>query len=350
MDSRSPAHRGRAAVARCLVGLTVAGVVLMATAGPAAAHGLGGPGATDQRVEVSGVRPELTGVRVRTIDLGTRIEVTNRGRAAIVVLGYEGEPYLRVGPRGVEVNRRSPATFLNRTATPSARPPRRLDASAAPEWSRIATTPTARWHDHRAHWMGRGPVRDLAWSIPLRSARGAAEIRGTITPEAAPSPWPWITIALGLLVVLVLGGRTRRWPTALACGLALLAASETVHLAGAWGIWTTSVPRRLLGAAPSIVAVATCIGALALLAARRSRPDAATPLALLAGVFTALAGGLADLPTVTHAIVPSTLGPGTVRATVAIALGAGAGVSVVAAAHLRPRAATVAVPAEDVSG
>ena len=72
----------------------------------------------------------------------------------MVVLGYDGEPYLRVGPRGVFENRRSPATYLNRSRIPTTKPPKSADSSAAPVWHRVSSGTTATWHDHRAHYMG----------------------------------------------------------------------------------------------------------------------------------------------------------------------------------------------------
>lgn len=351
MEPLASRPRGRARAARrILVGLAGAATAVLATAAPAGAHGLGGPTATDQRVVVEGVVPRLDGVRVRTVDLGSRIELTNRGSAPVVVLGYEGEPYLRIGPRGVEENRRSPATALNRSATPSGRPPAGLDATAEPRWVRVSAEPVARWHDHRAHWMGRGSVRDLDWAIPLRRGPTTAEIRGTVTTEPAPRAWLWIAAAVAIAAVTVIAARGRRWAPVLAVALSLLTVSETLHVIGAWSAWETTVLRRLIGAAPSLLAIAACVGALVALALRRRSPDAATPLALLAGVFTALAGGLADLGSLTHAIPPSTLAPAVVRATVAVALGAGLGVAVVAARHLRPADAPVAPPARPVSG
>lgn len=351
MEPFAPPRRGRVRrLGRLLVGLVGIGLILVADAAPAAAHGLGGPGPTDERVSVRGVVPALAGVRVRTVDLGSQIELENRGGTAVVVLGYEGEPYLRVGPQGVEVNRRSPATALNRSATPERRAPAGLDAGAEPRWVRTSVEPIARWHDHRAHWMGRGAVRDLAWSIPLRRSGRAAEVRGTITTEPPPNPWVWLAAAATITVATVLAARRGRWPAVLVGALGLLATSEVIHVVGAWGVWDAATLRRLLGAAPSLVAIATCLGAAGLLVSRRATPDAATPLALLAGVFTALAGGLADLGSLTHAVPPSTLAPSVVRATVTIALGGGIGVAIVAGQHLRPPAEPVAAPPSTVSG
>lgn len=77
--------------------------------------------------------------------------------------------------------------------------------------------------------------------------------------------------------------------------------------------------------------------ALVVLVARRStRPDSATPLALIAGIFIAIAGGLADFNTLTQALVPTTLSPPIARLTVALAIGGGVGVAIIAGSHLKP--------------
>lgn len=311
-------------------------MVVVAAASPAAAHGLGGPKPTDRVVTVQGTRPTIPGVTVRMVDLGTRVELANRSAATVIVIGYDREPYLRVGPRGVWVNRRSPATFLNRFAEPSATPPSDLDATAAPEWSRLSDTPVARWHDHRAHWMGRGDAQDVPWEIPLRIDGASVRIVGTLDTLPAPSPWPWVGGAIALTAAIGLLAGIRRWPAVLGVGLVLVIVSETAHTAGAWDTWSAGTARRLLGAAPSALAILLASAALVMLVVRRRTPDAATPLVLIAGLFIALAGGVADLGSLTHALLPSTLDPTVTRLTVAIALGGGIGLSIGAARHLRP--------------
>ena len=335
-------RRGHRTATRLAAALAGALLLSVATAAPASAHGLGGPAPTDQVVTVDGTRPAIPGVSVRIIDLGTRVELTNRGDASVVVIGYDREPYLRVGPDGVWVNRRSPATFLNRFATPTAAAPAALDATAPPEWDRMSASPIARWHDHRAHWMGRGAAHDVPWAIPIRVDGASARIVGRLDTLAAPAPWPWLVGAAGLAVAIALLAGLRRWPAVLAIALVVVIVSETVHTIGAWGVWTAGPGRRLLGAAPSILAIALAAAALGVLIARRRAPDGATPLVLVAGLFIALAGGVADLGSLTHAIVPSTLDAGLTRLTVAIALGGGIGLAVGAARHLRPP-----VPAPD---
>ena len=69
------------------------------------------------------VRPQIPGVDVKVIEAGSRLQLTNDTDTEVVVQGYQGEPYLRVGPKGVFENRKSPATFLNRSRQTSGGPP-----------------------------------------------------------------------------------------------------------------------------------------------------------------------------------------------------------------------------------
>src|SRR5438067_5168186 len=119
--------------------------VLVSTgAAPAEAHTVTGVQATNYKSEVVAVSPPLAGIRVRLRDLGNRVELRNTRQDDVVVLGYQGEPYLRVGPSGVYENKRSPAVYLNRATTVSTTNttlPRQADASAPPEWHRVSGGP-----------------------------------------------------------------------------------------------------------------------------------------------------------------------------------------------------------------
>jgi len=105
-------------------------VLVMAAAPPAEAHTVTGVSPTNYRSQVLDLAPKLAGVTVRLLDLGNRVELVNTG-ADVSVLGYQGEPYLRVGPAGVFENTRSPAVYLNRTSagqSTSTTLPRQADA------------------------------------------------------------------------------------------------------------------------------------------------------------------------------------------------------------------------------
>jgi hypothetical protein len=321
------------------------GVVLLAAPTPAGAHGVGGLQPTNYDTIVRGVTPARPGLEARAVDLGQRIELRNDSGTTVVVVGYSREPYLRIGPGGVWENQRSPAVFLNRSVRPTQAAPATYDATAPPEWHRVSDTPVARWHDHRAHWMdptdppavqqspGRRHVVIPDWKIPLRIDDRTLAIEGDVVWVPGPSPWPWIALAVGVGAVLVALSRTRRWADAIAAALAVLVVSETAHVIGAWAASDESIGTRLGASIYSIGGIALSI--LALVWVRRRDPWAAMPAVLIAGLFMLVAGGLADLTTLTRSQVPSTLTPGLARLTVALALGLGSGLVIAAAWRLR---------------
>ncbi|MFM8303935.1 MAG: hypothetical protein ACKOA9_06515, partial [Actinomycetota bacterium] len=202
---------GRLRVRRLLVAAALGGAAVVGTTTPATAHTVGGVDATNYRVEVRSVTPAVPGVTLRPTGDGTRLELVNSGRRTVVVEGYDDEPYLRVGPRGVFENVRSPAHFLNRVLKDPEPPPASADPDAPPEWVRVSTGSTARWHDHRAHWMGdrdppvvtRAPDEEhlvQRFRIVLRTGDRTATARGVLRWVPGPSPWPWIAGAAALAV------------------------------------------------------------------------------------------------------------------------------------------------------
>lgn len=79
----------------------------------------------------------------------SRLVVRNLSRKTVVVLGYEGEPFLRFGHGGVFRNERSLTANLDRT---NVRPP--ASRSARPRWARVAAGTSFGWHDRRIEWFG----------------------------------------------------------------------------------------------------------------------------------------------------------------------------------------------------
>ncbi|MCZ7527665.1 MAG: hypothetical protein M5U14_15560 [Acidimicrobiia bacterium] len=280
------------------------------------------------------------------IELGDRLELRNDGDGEVVVLGYDGEPYLRVGPGGVYRNARSPATFLNEERRPTEAPPDTYDAQATPEWVRISDGRVARWHDHRAHWMGSGPppaVREdpdrrhvviEGWEVTLAHEGGRSVVTGDVVWVPGPSPWPWVAGALAIAAAVVILARTRWWPGVLAATLALLVVIEAVHVVGLWGASSAPAGSKLVASSYSLLGIGVGVGALVVLL--RRDPWDAVPALLVAGVFLFVAGGLSDVTSLTRSQLPTTLSPGTARAGVAATLGLGGGLVAGAAMHLRP--------------
>lgn len=224
---------------RALSVVTLAVVALLASAAPAAAHA-GAVQATDYIARIR-ERPRLAGLTVRVVEAGGRLEVTSR-RIEVVVLGFEGEPYLRIGPDGVHENRRSPAVYLNADRSGGVAPPPEADPAAEPRWVRVADGPTARWHDHRIHWMASDPpaVQDAPeephvvdrWALPIRTGDRELRATGDILYQPGPSTWPWVVVAGTLALLVVLASRLGRARRAVVAAAAVLLVADVGRVAG----------------------------------------------------------------------------------------------------------------------
>ncbi|MFI5912944.1 hypothetical protein [Dactylosporangium sp. NPDC051541] len=202
---------------RLLLAGLVGVLAVLLYAGPAAAHGADAPVAVNYVVTVDSV--SVPGVTVKAVEGGARLELVNRSGRDVVVLGLQGEEFLRVGAGGVQENRQSPTWFASRSITGTATGG---DAGAAPEWHLVSAEPRVRWHDERAREL---PAR--AWSVPLLvDGRDPGIVRGTIAAAEAPQTgWWWVggllgAIAVGLLTryrpalaaaAIVGGGLTGSW-------------------------------------------------------------------------------------------------------------------------------------------
>jgi hypothetical protein len=304
-----------------LFAAVLAGALVM-PAGPASAHGGDAPDATAYRTEVTGLSMSVPGLSVRAVEAGARLELTNDTGRTVEVLGYRNEPYLEVRSDGTYQNVNSPAAYLNRTLDGDTPVPSNADPAAAPQWQRISTDRSVRWHDQRTHWMTPGlppqaqadptrahKLRD--WSVPLRQGVTTIEVRGTLTWEPPPAAWCWWLGAAALgLAVTALGRRRIRWVSA----VALVAGTITFGYA---------VTRASLGAEGTAPAIGAAVLALAagVLTLRGRTPF----LLLLGGAALAIFGGLGDAG-VFHQAVVNFPGPGWLaRAAVLTAAGAGAG-------------------------
>jgi hypothetical protein len=327
-----------------VVSTLVVGMVVV-TASPASAHGLGGLTPTNYESVLQSVSPHVDGVSVHVSDLGTKVEVTNDSGHELVVLGYAGEPYLRIGPRGVFENTRSPATYLNRSTTISSAPPKSADPKATPVWRQISSGTSTRWHDHRAHFMGTidppGVASDPGqrrvvdhWNIPMRLGNETVVARGEIVYVPPPSVWPWVAGAVLLAALVVVLARTRSWRTVFAVVLAVLTVTETLHVIGLWDASTATFGTKLAQSIYSLAGIA--LGVLGLGWMWRKGANSAVPLVLVAAIFLFVAGGLSDVTSLGHSQVPSTFSAGVARLLVTLTLGLGAGLAVATALRLRP--------------
>ena len=323
--------------------------LLIAVPSPASAHGGAGPESTNYRTRLLAVEPRVPGLTVQVIEAGSRIEVRNESDVELVVVGYEDEPYLRIGPEGVFENIRSRATYVNVARTQDDIViPEGIDPGAPPEWRKASDEPVARWHDHRIHWMaendppavrrdpGRTHVVNPTWVVPMRIGDRVVEARGDLAWVPGPSPAPWLLGAAVLLaVVAALGLHDGRF-VVVATVLVLLLGTDIAHAVGIGFASAGSVGRRiLLSVGSGIYAfvgwIAAVWGAHLLLQRRRE----GFYFAVAAGVLVALFGGLAELADLTRSQVPFAWGAGASRLFVALALGLGLGVAAASWLSLR---------------
>ncbi|MGQ5265108.1 hypothetical protein ACTWLT_30585 [Micromonospora sp. ZYX-F-536] len=348
----------RTLLARAGLVATAACAATLLTAAPAAAHGADAPDGTDYRTRTSGVAPARPGLEVRVVEAGARLELTNRTGRPIEVIGYSGEPYLRIGPDGVFENSRSPATYLNRTIAGDTTLPAEADPAAPPSWRRIADGATVRWHDQRALWRESAPpdavraapdrehrVRD--WTIPLRDGGDPVQIRGTLDWVPPPDAYTWWAVTIvGVLAVGALGLVAAAAPAgarALSALGALLVAGGAVAVlypvgrevdAGAQGVGGVLV--GLLSG--QIWSLLTGLGAIAAGCYALARRPAADFAMALAGACLALFAGVANAAVFARSVAPVPWPAEVARVMVALALVTGAGAT--AAGVLRLHAAS----------
>jgi hypothetical protein len=204
---------------RTLLWIAAAGVVVALCLSPvAAAHG--GGGALGFRSKVVRISPTTSGLSVTVIDSDDRLQLRNETGRPLVILGYEGEPYLAFRNGRVYRSIHSPARYLNDDRFGNVALPARADAKAAPRWEQVASQEEYEWHDHRIHWMSRTlppkvqnakdrPHHVFDWKVPARLDGTALVIAGSLDYEPPPSASPRILI--GVLVLLASGGSAAVW-------------------------------------------------------------------------------------------------------------------------------------------
>lgn len=187
-------------------------VALMAFAPAAPAHG----GNANYRSVIDSVTPANEGVEVNVLNYDAELELVVRGGNRVLIYGYEDEPYARVLADGtVQVNRRSPAAYLNEDRYATAKVPTIADAEAAPRWKTVGGSGVFVFHDHRMHYMATGTapqVKDESrktkvfdYRIPIRINGEAGAIDGTLW-WVGPEDTSKLPFAIAGIAIVLLGG------------------------------------------------------------------------------------------------------------------------------------------------
>jgi hypothetical protein len=290
-----------------VVGLgAVTALVAPATAG---AHVRSARTAVDYRADVSTLPPGVT-ARVYPADLALGLAVAPGHRA--VVLGYVGEPAIRVGDAGVEVNRSSPTAagtgLVKRQAGP---------AAGAPRWELISSRHRVIWHDARVRGLPPGATR-RHWTVPLLVDGERASIGGELVRVERPSMLPWFALgAISAIVVAFVLARRRPLLRSATTVLGLVAAAATVVTAADFAFASSANEGAWVEGANELVFVLVGL-AFVIWGSSDTRALAGGALGLLA-----LAVGLSKLPALLHGIVLSALPGQLSRTVVALAICAG---------------------------
>ncbi|MDX6201399.1 MAG: hypothetical protein QOJ83_899 [Frankiales bacterium] len=184
------------------------GAVLFVSPRSARAHSLPGSSAGRFRAAVTSVSPPDPHLAVTCTADGQGLQVTYTGSEPLIVKGYGGEDYLRVGPAGVDENERSPSAWFNRNR-PLGGAADYSAASQPPTWRHVSAEKTVVWYDYRLYWLGSGnPPSALAdpghshllktWTVTLTVGRTPTLVVGTLTWLPPRSSSRALFIELGL--------------------------------------------------------------------------------------------------------------------------------------------------------
>lgn len=200
-------HRGRASHAAAAALVTAA--VLAAGTEQAQAHGEYTPTIV---TTIDGVRPAVPGLRVRVIrDQAAQLAVVNHTGRELSVLAKGGDPFLKIGPRGVYANVNSTTWYQSGNPDGVSNPPKDARIGGPARFVRVSRKPSWRWFDHRMHpgtvQVGKSTLRDQSrarlddWTVPAllggmplkvvghveyRPLRG--NIASKLTGPATPAP------------------------------------------------------------------------------------------------------------------------------------------------------------------
>jgi hypothetical protein len=211
-----------------ILAVCLAGTWLVITAPAALADP---PGPTNYQSEVVEIDPAVSGFDVEIVGGDSFVLLTVDPGVTVEIVGYNGEPYLRVLSDGsVEENAASPSKYVNEERFGRVELPDDVDAMAAPRWEVVASGGSFAWHDHRTHWMnpvappGRGPGDQVAEGVvPLLVDGLEVDVTVVSIWQSAPSVVP---IVLGFLLgaaLVYLVIRLRPLAALVALGLAAAA-------------------------------------------------------------------------------------------------------------------------------
>jgi hypothetical protein len=349
---RAPAckeGRGRSRLRPLAAGLIGGLVAFGAFPGASEAHGPVAPVASSYLARLSHVPPGLV---ARVVDGDQQMWLAVPKRETVVVLDYQGAPYLRFTASGVDVNENSAMYYLNQTPVAEV-PPTNLSRTTPPRWQRVSGAHAYGWHDGRLHALAvvalsPGSSYVGRWSIPLVIDGRRSTISGGLWHSGAISiVWFWPILVVLACVLAALRVRRPELDSRVARVLALLALVATV---------TAAIGRELHGRPTVSVFQVVELGIVMAFVGwgfRRAVLTRAGYLTSFAIAFVAVWEGGNLIPTLLNGYVLIALPAFVARAATVLCLGSGVGLMLVAyrmsapagrpAASARPMAADSSV-------
>jgi hypothetical protein len=296
---------------------SIAALALLVVVPPALAH-RGSPASVASTYEARSlvVQPPVAGLTARATggDIDLVLHVPS-GRD-VVVLGVEGEPFLRFAGGRVFANERSPTAAAERVM--------RLTGdltTGPPRWHELRRGQTFHWHEGRLRPQPStrtGPVARIA--IPLRIDGAPATVVGESWHARSPSPALWLAPLVAVLVAgaAMLRRRARVGPRL----VRVLALVAVVSVLGSSIGTTLDAPHSTLGAGVQI-GLAALVSAGALAGLVIARPSQRAFIALGAGALCVLFAASA-ITLLTDGFALSRLPTDVARGLEAVALASGA--------------------------
>jgi hypothetical protein len=305
-----PVRRFRVGVA------TGVALACLAGAGAASAHLRSGTVAVDYRASVAHPVAGAYSAQIYQSDHG--LSLTLRPGHVVVVLGYLGEPVMRLDGAGLWVN----------AASPTARAMHLVDKRQAanapvPLWRLQRGRHSVVWHDARVQGLPPGLSAGV-WRVPLIVDGHNGVMSGELRRFPDPPLWLWLAALAGWLTAgaLPLIRRRRDLARTLALALALAASGTATVIALAFALDAYASPGTWIVGVDVIIFLAAGVG-LMRRGPRNLHVAAAIWLGLVSGAL-----GLLDGAVLLHPVVLAIL-PGTVmRLLVVTTIGAGASAAI----------------------
>jgi hypothetical protein len=152
-------------------------IVLVAGSGRASAHEVD----PLVRTVIDEIDPSVQGLHIEVAtSVTTQLVVANDTGEVLDVLDADGQPFVRIGPDGVDANLAAPAWYLSNQPFGGSVPPG-AGPEEPPRWARVSSDRTWGWFDHRLHptaVSAPGDGTTPSFEVPMRLGGRDLVVRG----------------------------------------------------------------------------------------------------------------------------------------------------------------------------